>query len=116
MKPNVVREKSFEFAVEVVILCRQLKENREYVLSNQLLRSGTSIGANIREAEHAVSTRDFLNKLSIALKEANETRYWLELIERVTIAGDYPIQRTLLLIDEILRLLISIIKSLKQKS
>ena len=72
-KKNVIKEKSFEFAKEIVYLYKVLAEKREYVLSKQLLRSETSIGANIREAEHAQSKADFIHKLSISLKEANET-------------------------------------------
>ena len=79
-KKNVIKEKSFEFAKEIVYLYKVLAEKREYVLSKQLLRSETSIGANIREAEHAQSKADFIHKLSISLKEANETEYWLDLL------------------------------------
>ena len=80
MKPNIVKDKSFAFALEIVKLARNLQaEKREFVLSKQVLRSGTAIGALVREAEHAESKADFIHKMSIALKEANETRYWLEL-------------------------------------
>ncbi len=72
-KRNVIKEKSFEFAKEIVYLYKNLADKKEFVLSRQLLKSGTSIGANIREAEHAQSKADFINKLSISLKEANET-------------------------------------------
>lgn len=70
-KQNVIKEKSFEFAKEIVYLYKNLADKKEFVLSRQLLKSGTSIGANIREAEHAQSKADFINKLSISLKEAN---------------------------------------------
>mgnify|MGYP003552390142 FL=1 len=79
-KRNVIKEKSFEFAKEIVYLYKNLADKKEFVLSRQLLKSGTSIGANIREAEHAQSKADFINKLSISLKEANETEYWLDLL------------------------------------
>ena len=80
-KGNVVREKSFEFAVRVVRLYRYLAaEKKEYVLSKQLLKSGTSIGANVEEADSAISRRDFSNKISIAYKEAQESHYWLRLM------------------------------------
>ena len=82
MKKNVVQEKSFCFALRIVKLYKYLKENKkEYVLSKQLLRSGTSIGANINESKFWASKKDFLNKLVIALKEANETLYWLKLLQ-----------------------------------
>ncbi|WP_368124672.1 four helix bundle protein, partial [Bacteroides faecis] len=83
MKDNVVKDKSLEFAVRIVNLYKFLvNEQKEFVMSKQILRSGTSIGANIREAEQAQSRADFINKLNIALKEANETEYWLELLIR----------------------------------
>lgn len=79
---NIVREKAFEFAVAVVRVCRvMILEQREYVLSRQLLKSGTSIGANIEEAQGGQSRRDFIAKLSISHKEALETVYWLRLIK-----------------------------------
>ena len=77
---SVLRNKSKEFAKQIVILCREIKqEHRESVLTHQLLRSGTSIGANIHEANYAQSRADFVSKLQIALKECFETEYWLEL-------------------------------------
>ena len=78
---NVVREKSKAFAMRTIRFVRYLQtEKKDFVLSNQILRSGTSIGANVRESKNAQSTADFINKLSIALKEADETSYWLELL------------------------------------
>src|ERR1044072_5761902 len=78
---NIIQEKSFLFALRVVKLYKHLKtDKKEFVLSKQLLRSGTSIGANIREAKNAESTADFIHKLSIAQKETDETLYWLELL------------------------------------
>lgn len=78
---NAVRDKSFAFALRIVRLCRFLgDEKREFVLSKQLLRSGTAVGALVREAEQAESRRDFIHKMAIALKEANETEYWIELL------------------------------------
>jgi len=79
-KKNIIKEKSFIFAIEIVGLYKVLVERKEFVLSKQLLRSGTSIGANVRVAEHAQSKKDFIHKLSISLKEANETEYWLDLL------------------------------------
>ena len=83
MENNVSVEKSFEFAVRIVNVSRFLvNEHKEYVLSKQLLRSGTSIGANVAEAQRGQSKADFISKMSIALKEANETHYWLKLLHR----------------------------------
>lgn len=72
--------KSYNFAVRIVKLSKFLRENNEYILSNQVLRSGTAIGALVREGAYAQSTADFISKLSIALKEANETDYWISLL------------------------------------
>ena len=80
MKESILRTKSFHFSKEVIFLCKQLQSEKEFILSNQLMRSGTSIGANIREAKNAQSNKDFINKLSISQKECDETMYWLELL------------------------------------
>lgn len=81
MSDSILRERSKQFAKDVVFLCREAKKNgTEAVLANQLLRSGTSIGANVYEAQYAQGTKDFISKLEIALKEANESAFWIELI------------------------------------
>ena len=81
MKENILKDKSFQFAVRIVNLYKYLKkEHNEFILSHQIVRSGTSIGAAVREAEHAESIKDFIHKLSIGLKEVNETKYWLDLL------------------------------------
>ena len=82
MKENKLRELSMEFSVDVIDLVKQLKSNHESIISNQIGRSGTSIGANIHEAQYAQGKKDFISKLEIALKEASETGYWLELLYR----------------------------------
>ena len=81
MSNSILRDKSKDFAKQIVILCRNIKANhKESVLTNQLLRSGTSIGANIHEAQYAQGKKDFISKLEIAQKECYETEYWLELL------------------------------------
>lgn len=80
MRNDKLSVQSMDFAVSVINLVRYLKENKEHIISNQIGRSGTSIGANIREAQYAHGKADFIAKLQIALKEANETGYWLELL------------------------------------
>lgn len=80
MRESILRTKSYEFALNSVRICKDLIEKREYILSKQLIRSSTSNGANIREANYAQSTKDFIHKLSISLKECDETQYWLELL------------------------------------
>ena len=82
MKENKLRDMSTDFAVDIINLVKDLKSRRESVIANQIGRSGTSIGANIREAQYAHSKADFISKLQISLKEANETGYWLELLFR----------------------------------
>ena len=113
-KPNIVREKSFAFALRIVKVAQFLQdEKREFVLSKQVLRSGTAIGALIREAEHAQSRPDFINKMSIALKEANETDYWIELLyqsEFITKTSYNELQPAA---KELIKLLAAIVKTSK---
>jgi len=116
MRRNVIKEKSFGFALRIIEMYKFLvDEKKEYIMPKQLLRSGTAIGAMVRESEHAKSKADFIHKLSIGLKEANETEYWLELLyESAYIDGEQFTSNSNDL-KEILRLLISIIKSSKQQ-
>ena len=114
-KQNVIKQKSFTFAIEIVTLYKILSERKEFVLSKQLLRSGTSIGANVREAEHAQSKADFISKLSIALKEANETEYWIDLLFETNYISETEFQIIKPKAIEILKILISIINTSKGK-
>ena len=82
MKENKLKDLSMEFSVDIIRLVRQLKAEHETIISDQIGKSGTSIGANIHEAQYAQSKKDFISKLEIALKEASETGYWLELLHR----------------------------------
>lgn len=112
---NNIQEKTFTFAVRIVKLCKLLREQRkEFVLSKQLLRSGTSIGANVMEAQNAQSRADFCSKLNIALKEATETKYWLRLLE----ATDYLTKTEFYSIYpdcvEIEKILVASVKSIRQ--
>lgn len=114
MKNNIVKDKSFDFAIRIVKLYQYLSvEKKEFTLSKQLLRSGTSIGAMIREAEHAESKNDFIHKFAIAQKEANESVYWLELLK----ATDYLNEKEFENINNdaiaILKLITSILKTTK---
>jgi four helix bundle protein len=111
---NVVRDKSFAFAVRIVKLCRLLAdERREFVLSKQLLRSGTAVGALVREAEHAESKADFIHKLAIAQKEANESAYWLELLHESGYLSDKEFDSIIQDQVEISKILASIILTSK---
>jgi four helix bundle protein len=114
-KDNIIREKSFDFALKIIALYKILTEGKEYILSKQLLRSGTSIGANVEESTAAQSANDFIHKLSIASKEARETKYWLMLLQKSQLF-DYDYSIYLKEIDEIINILTSIIKTLQEKN
>lgn len=117
MRESILRNKSYAFALNIVELYKSLtSENREFILSKQLMRSGTSIGANIREAEFAQSGKDFIHKMSIALKEANETDYWLSILKDsnyITIKSfDILSNKN----QELIKMLVSTIKTMKNKA
>lgn len=114
MKENIVLTKSKVFAIRIVNLYKYLTaEKKEYVLSKQLLRSGTSIGANIHEGDVSISKAEFVLKLNIALKEANESLYWLELLHETEYLSNTQFESLDHDCRELLKLLISIIKSAK---
>ena len=116
-KDNVIRHKSFEFSVMIVNLFKILYyERNEKILSKQLLRSGTSIGANIEEGIAAFSKKEFIFKLQISYKEANESFYWIKLLYRTNYINDVEFESLKLNIEEIIKLLTSIIKSSKLNS
>ncbi len=115
-KENIVQKKSFDFALEIIQLIKILQgDSKEFVLSKQLLRSGTAIGALIREAEHAESRKDFIHKMSIALKEANETRYWLDILFQSEYVSRKNYNKLNDEITQLIKLLASIVKSSKLK-
>ena len=112
-KRNEILELIFEFALQIIDYCELLEEKRKYVIARQLLKSGTSIGANVRESQNAESNQDFIHKLKIAAKEADETEYWLLLCEK---SSNYPTKTYLVLsIISIKKLLNSIISTMKNK-
>jgi len=110
MKPNIIVEKSFAFAISIIYLYQKLQVEREYVLSKQILRSGTSIGANIQEATAAFSKKDFAYRMSIAGKETRETHYWLRLLSESQLV-DLDLKIIESDIQEIDRILTSIVKT-----
>ena len=111
---NVIESKSFSFAVRIVKLCRHLQsDNNEFVLSKQLLRSGTSIGANVAESQQAQSRADFISKLSIALKEAVETNYWLRLLYATDYLSSTEYSSVITDCKELEKLLTAILKTTK---
>ena len=107
---NLIEQKTFEFALDIIRAYKEMLNQKEFILSKQLLRSGTSIGANVQEAQAAISKRDFTAKMSISSKEARETRYWLLLIKYSDLV-DLETNGLLNEIDQIIKLLTSIIKT-----
>lgn len=117
MRENVIRDKSFEFAVRVVNLYKYLTEHKkEFVLSKQLLKSGTSIGANIEEGVSGQSKKDFIAKLSISLKEAKETHYWLRLLYRCEYLEKNMFDSMIGYCDEIIIILTRILKTSRENA
>jgi len=108
LENSPIRIKSFQFACDIVSFARALKKQNEFELASQLLKSGTSIGANVREAQRGVSTKDFKNKFGIALKEADETKYWLELIEATSKTNCKDL---IAKCEELIKIMVSIIKN-----
>ena len=111
---NLVQEKSFEFAVSIIKYYKQLKTQNEFTIANQLLRSGTSIGANVEEAIGGSSKKDFINKMTIALKEAREAKYWLRLIYESDL--DKNISFLIAEANSLVNILSKIIKTSKEDS
>lgn len=116
MADSVLRDKSKVFAKDIVFLCRKLKQNGvEAALINQLLRSGTSVGANVHEAQYAQGTKDFISKFEIALKECNESEYWLELLFEVNNLSKPQFEQFKKDCTELRRMLVSSVTTLKSK-
>jgi four helix bundle protein len=114
MRENVIVEKSFQFAIMVVKLYQQLStERKEYVISKQLLRCGTSIGANVEEAVGSISKKEFIAKMQIAYKEARETKYWIRLLLETGYLDKENTSILLITIEEILKILAAILKTSK---
>jgi four helix bundle protein len=110
MKENIIEKKSFDFALKIIELYKKLISQNEYVLSKQLLRSGTSIGANVSEASAAQSKKEFITKMSVASKEARETKYWLSLLSESKLVN-INLENYLSEINELIKILTSIVKS-----
>ena len=116
MAESIMLDKAKDFAVEIINMCKSIKETkRESVLTNQLMRSGTSIGANIHESKYAHGTADFISKMQIALKECYESEYWLELLNRTDCIEDEAYKSIVNSCGQIRRMLISSINTVKTK-
>ena len=115
MKDSVIAEKTVDFAVRIVKFYKYLcDEKKEYVLSKQILRSGTSIGANVLESKNAQSKADFISKLNIALKEADETQYWLEIMVKSDLIKENQVEALNKDLKEIIAMLVASIKTLRR--
>jgi four helix bundle protein len=115
MKDNVVKDKSFRFAIRVVNLYKYLtSEKSEFIIARQLLRSGTAVGALVRESVHAESKNDFIHKLAIAQKEANESIYWIELLQATEYLSDEQFTSIIADAKEVISLITAIIKTTKK--
>ncbi len=116
-KDNVVLDKSFLFAIRIVNLFKLLKDERgEYVMSKQLLRSGTAVGAILSEGKHAQSYADFINKVNVALKEANESAYWLRLLKETNYISEVECKSILVDCEELIKLMVAILKTSKERA
>lgn len=107
---NIIANKTFDFSLKIISLYIQLKKENEFIVSKQLLRSGTSIGANVEEAIAAQSKRDFISKMSIASKEARETKYWLRLLDKSELTN-IPVTAYLEEVEHIVNIITKIIKT-----
>ena len=114
MKENLIQDKTFDFALIIIEIYKKMIRKNEYVLSKQLLRSGTSIGANVEEALAGISKKDFIAKMSISSIEARETRYWLRLIEKSNIA-DVNVASAMQEVNSIINILTKIVKTSQGK-
>ena len=110
MADSPIRTKSFEFALKVIRIATTLRQQHEYVISDQLVRAGTSVGSNVEEAQAGQSRKDFLSKMAIASKEARESKYWLRLIDKSGIAG-MDVHEELNDVEELIRILTAIVKT-----
>jgi four helix bundle protein len=110
MADSPIRTKSFDFALKVIRIANRLRQQHEYVISDQLVRAGTSIGSNVEEAQAGQSRKDFLSKMSIASKEARESKYWLRLIDKSGFAG-MDVREELDDAEELIRILTAIVKT-----
>ena len=112
-KPNIIKDKTYRFAIQIVHLYKEMLKQNEFVLSKQIVRSGTSIGANIEEAIAAQSRKDFISKMSISSKEARETNYWLRLLRDTNLVNNIDIRYLLKESEEIIKIITSIVKTSK---
>jgi len=116
MAASIVAGRAFYFALKIIQLYQEMRKQKEYIISNQLLRSATSIGANIEEAGAACSRKDFTVKISIASKEARETKYWLRLLKESNLIENFDYNELLAENEEIIRMLTKIVKTIQTEN
>lgn len=116
MKTNIIKERSYEFALEIIYLYQKVCDQKEFVLSKQLLRSGTSIGANVSEATAAQSKKDFISKMAIASKEARETYYWLTLLRDSGLCSGIDLSHITDEAEQLIKMLTAIVKTAQKNS
>ena len=114
-KPNIIKEKTYKFALDIIKIYQQMIKQNEFILSKQLVRSGTSIGANIEEATAAQSRKDFISKMSISSKEAREANYWLRLLRDSNLCDGIDYSELIKESEEIIRILTSIVKTTQKR-
>ena len=110
-KPNIIKNKTYKFALNIINIYKQMLKQNEFILSKQLIRSGTSIGANVEEATAAQSRKDFISKMSISSKEARETNYWLRLLRDSSLCDSIDFSGVIKESEEIIAILTSIVKT-----
>ena len=114
-KPNIIKEKTYKFALDIIKIYQQMIKQNEFILSKQLVRAGTSIGANVEEATAAQSRKDFISKMSISSKEARETNYWLRLLRDSQLCEGIYYTEIIEESEEIIKILTSIVKTTRKK-
>ena len=114
-KPNIIKEKTYKFALDVIKIYQQMLKQNEFILSKQLVRSGTSIGANTEEATAAQSRKDFISKMSISSKEARETNYWLRLLRDSQLCEGIDYTELIEESEEIIKILTAIVKTTQKR-
>ena len=112
-KPNIIKEKTYQFAIDIVLLYKKMMSQNEFVLSKQIVRARTSIGANVEESIAAQSRKEFISKMAISSKEARETNYWLRLIRDANLLKDVDLTRLINESEEIIKIITSIVKTSK---
>jgi len=114
-KPNIIKDKTYRFALEIIFLYKKMRDQNEFILSKQIVRAGTSIGANVEEATAAQSRKDFISKMSISSKEARETNYWLRLLRDSNLCEGIDYNESIKESEEIIKILTSIVKTTQKR-